>query len=157
MTPDPIGLDGGINLFNYASNNPINLIDPDGLAGIAIEAGGGAGTIFTGSDTAGSGIYLGVKKSGYAEIGAFSNVQKAIMKILGKVGLGVDLTAYFIDAENFFKGKTYFKTWTFGPASYTKFYDKCENQIGVQVSLWSLGGGLGKEKGVSEGHIYPLQ
>jgi len=133
------------------------LIDPDGLAGIAIEAGGGAGTIFTGSDTAGSGIYLGVKKSGYAEIGAFSNVQKAIMKILGKAGLGIDLTAYFIDAENFFKGKTYFKTWTFGPASYTKFYDKCENQIGVQVSLWSLGGGLGKEKGVSEGHIYPLQ
>ena len=31
-TPDPIGLDGGINLFTYSNNSPINLIDPLGLA-----------------------------------------------------------------------------------------------------------------------------
>lgn len=31
MTPDPIGLEGGINLFAYAANNPTNLIDPLGL------------------------------------------------------------------------------------------------------------------------------
>ncbi len=32
LTPDPIGLDGGINLFSYANQNPINFIDPRGLS-----------------------------------------------------------------------------------------------------------------------------
>jgi RHS repeat-associated protein len=31
LTPDPIGLDGGVNLYLYAMNNPILLIDPYGL------------------------------------------------------------------------------------------------------------------------------
>jgi RHS repeat-associated protein len=30
MTPDPIGLEGGINLFAYAANNPVNKSDPEG-------------------------------------------------------------------------------------------------------------------------------
>ncbi len=32
LTPDPIGLEGGTNLFTYVGNNPINFLDPSGRA-----------------------------------------------------------------------------------------------------------------------------
>jgi uncharacterized protein RhaS with RHS repeats len=35
---DPIGIDGGINTYGYALQNPLNFIDPSGLAKTTIEA-----------------------------------------------------------------------------------------------------------------------
>jgi len=33
LTPDPIGLDGGANIYVYTANNPLLIIDPLGLQG----------------------------------------------------------------------------------------------------------------------------
>ena len=106
---DPIGFAGGdTDLYGYVLNSPIGLIDSNGFAGIAFEAGGGIGiggyndpkSI---SDNAATGLYIGAKKGGHAELGAYT-YQAQSMCAGGKASLGVSLLIYYEDAEKVFDG-----------------------------------------------------
>ena len=149
------------NLYTYSENNPTNKIDMLGLAGFGIEAGGGVGIggykdANSTADTAASGIYIGAKPNGYAELGAYT--YKAKTKIGGaKLGLGVTLVIYWENAEKFFKGITRIESMSFGPFTQTWYYNECGEEIGRSFSFLGKGGGVAYEKGESEGMIFPLQ
>jgi len=38
LSPDPIGLDGGLNLYAYVENDPVNYVDPWGLWSVGVGA-----------------------------------------------------------------------------------------------------------------------
>jgi uncharacterized protein RhaS with RHS repeats len=45
ITTDPIGLDGGMNLYAYVEGDPVNAIDPWGLTRTGSVIGGAIGSV----------------------------------------------------------------------------------------------------------------
>ncbi|MBW2136058.1 MAG: carboxypeptidase regulatory-like domain-containing protein [Deltaproteobacteria bacterium] len=162
---DPIFFLGGdTDLYGYCLNNPVNWVDPDGLAGFAFDVGGAYGTGWgktdpgAGSASAGSGFYIGAKEGGYAELGVFT-YQSQGKPPGAKIGLGLSFTRYYTDPERFFKGEMKYTSITLGPVTLTKYADPCSKEnTGWTLSL--LGKGLGFtwfEEGISRSFSRALQ
>jgi hypothetical protein len=148
----------------------VNSIDPHGLKGFAIEAGGSYATgdgssRYSDSGYAASGLYFGGRNpnkpnegGGYAEIGAFSYTAES--RTAGAhLGLGISFTHYKIDADNFFKGKLGFKMYAIPLGSLTKYYDLNGKYVGWTINFGPFGRGMGLSisEGCSEGYSAPLQ
>ncbi len=52
VSPDPIGVSGGLNLYGYCGNNPVNLTDPSGLGPAEDARAAAVGTLTPGSEGA---------------------------------------------------------------------------------------------------------
>jgi RHS repeat-associated protein len=79
LQPDPIGYAGGINLYGYANNDPLNLTDQIGLIVLSLGGSGEAYFIFGGGG--GAGIYYDTDTG---RIGTY---------VAGEAGVGIGLSA----------------------------------------------------------------
>jgi hypothetical protein len=58
------------------------------------------------------------------------------------LGLGVNVTVYFVDAGSFFPGKLFYTTYVIGPIAMTFSEDPCTGRV-IGVTISPLGKGLG--------------
>ncbi|MCW7753294.1 RHS repeat-associated core domain-containing protein [Desulfobotulus sp. H1] len=163
---DPILFAGGdSNLYGYVLNDPVNFIDPEGLAGIAIDFGGGYSTGWGGGNgeggAAGTGVYFGAT-NWYAEFGGFTYQQ--FTEDIGKtpnayLGAGANLTFYFTDANKFFPGYMNYTKYVIGPVSMVISEDPCTGSpTGITFGFLGKGAGLAiHEKGTTSGLQGALQ
>jgi len=56
ISADPLGIDGGVNLYAYGNLNPVNFVDPLGLWTLQLGVSSTAGTV--GGGTSGSGLAI---------------------------------------------------------------------------------------------------
>ena len=147
ISPEPTGIDGP-NLYWYALNNPINIIDPTGLYGFAVQTSGAFGAsnrpeASTGSVVeASSGFAVSVEKGGVVAKGIVSSgTGSQIRGITG--GVGLSITVFGGDVSSL-GGAGTAETIVFGIFSFTKL----KNDRGETVG-YSLGTPFGKGLGLA--------
>jgi len=100
LTPDPIGLFGGINLYSYVQNNPINFIDPYGLIRWGTVGKGTAKVVFGAVGVVGGAVAASTPTG----IGQVVGVAGVLAGSSG-IGFGVSqIIAGFMDNEIPFMG-----------------------------------------------------
>jgi RHS repeat-associated protein len=100
LSPDPIGINGGLNQFVFCSNNSINNIDPQGLWQATIGGGDIFGAIITFGYNSGQwnfGGFVGLGVGAFISIDAFPDECKPKGTIYavrgeGEIGLGPHVT-----------------------------------------------------------------
>jgi len=111
MTPDPIGLEGGINLYGFVQNDPVNFVDPWGLRGSYPYYPTGADV-----KAAVAGATFGVKAAG---ITAYEGTKYAMQDVL--VSSAWVLASYgtgSIAGLSFLGDQIYAKAWDLPIAMY---------------------------------------
>jgi RHS repeat-associated protein len=147
VSADPIGLDGGINLYAYVENDPVNWVDPWGLLAIGVSAGGGSG-IGTGSNSSGTpnygsastGVVFGSSTEGGSAAAIYPSTDLGNI-FGGNIGAGIQLDIYGGNVEEM-DGKGVGGTLFLGLGSITVSKDQSKNW-GVSISLGGKGWGFG--------------
>ena len=124
MQPDPIGFDGGINLYAYCLNDPVNFTDPLGLFNVLI-GGGGTAAAPTGGEISG-GVVINPGFYGQnADAGFFTSVGATV-----GVNISADVFIGYIKGgiENV-SGTTVNQNISVGPISISIFHNPTTGEI----------------------------
>ena len=146
ISKDPIKFDGGINLYAYAENDPVNKIDPNGLKTYFAQVGGTFSLARTPFATTGLASSFGVG-IGYDDISGeiFSYTTSGTGSNVAGAFLGAGVTAGVFTGNSMqFVGSGVSSEITAGFGSSYGFTDLYSNgQYGVALDTIGIGFGAG--------------